>query len=465
MSRAILWFRQDLRIDDNLAWNQAMNHDEVMLVYIHDTVNSQDRLMGKASQVWLHHSLTALDASCENQLNVFQGDAERILSELIRHYDVDALYWNRCYEPWQIGRDARIKKALSEQVQIESHNGSLLWEPWEVKKADGTPYKVFTPFYRKGCLSRPVRHPVQAAQLKVCFKSEQALNVTDLRLLPQSSWDQKILSSWSPGEVGAQNACDLFLNQRLSHYRLGRDMPSLKAVSRLSPHLHFGEISVNRIWHQVQSLPQDDNTDHFQSELGWREFSYSQLFYQPHMDKKNIQVKFDRFPWQNNQLVLAAWQKGQTGIPIVDAGMRELWQTGYMHNRVRMIVGSFLVKNLQIDWRLGERWFWDTLLDADMASNCASWQWVAGCGADAAPYFRIFNPVLQGQRFDSKGAYTRKFVPELVSLPDKYLFSPWLAPEEVLISAGIQLGINYPKPIVDLKGSRQLALDAYANIK
>lgn len=465
MSRAILWFRQDLRLEDNLAWNQAMTHDEVMLVYILDTVNSKDRFMGEASQLWLHHSLTALNIDCDNQLNVFQGDAQQILAKLVDHHAIDAVYWNRCYEPWRTERDAEIKQQLTKKVIVESFNGALLWEPWEVKKADGGPYKVFTPFYRKGCLNRPVRHPVSAKSLKPCFKSDLSLKIVDLNLMPKLPWGHQVIASWQPGERGAKAAWDVFLSQGLAHYRQGRDLPWLKAVSRLSPHIHFGEISVNQLWYAIQSMAQDDNTDHFLSELGWREFSYSQLYYQPQMDQKNIQVKFDEFPWQNDQILLKAWQAGQTGIPIVDAGMRELWQTGYMHNRVRMIVGSFLVKNLQVDWRLGERWFWDTLFDADMASNCASWQWVAGCGADAAPYFRIFNPVLQGVKFDANGHYTRKFVPELKKLPDRYLFSPWLAPEGILTQAGIALGKDYPRPIVDLQSSREQALEAYAKIK
>jgi deoxyribodipyrimidine photo-lyase len=306
---------------------------------------------------------------------------------------------------------------------------------------------------------------VSAKSLKPCFKSDLALKIADLNLMPKLPWGDQVIASWQPGERGAKAAWDVFLSQGLAHYRQGRDLPWLKAVSRLSPHIHFGEISVNQLWYAIQSMAQDDNTDHFLSELGWREFSYSQLYYQPQMDQKNIQVKFDEFPWQNDQILLKAWQAGQTGIPIVDAGMRELWQTGYMHNRVRMIVGSFLVKNLQVDWRLGERWFWDTLFDADMASNCASWQWVAGCGADAAPYFRIFNPVLQGVKFDANGHYTRKFVPELKKLPDRYLFSPWLAPEGILTQAGIALGKDYPRPIVDLQSSREQALEAYAKIK
>jgi deoxyribodipyrimidine photo-lyase len=421
--------------------------------------------MGEASQLWLHHSLTALNIDCDNQLNVFQGDAQQILAKLVDHHAIDAVYWNRCYEPWRTERDAEIKQQLTKKVIVESFNGALLWEPWEVKKADGGPYKVFTPFYRKGCLNRPVRHPVSAKSLKPCFKSDLALKIVDLNLMPKLPWGHQVIASWQPGERGAKAAWDVFLSQGLAHYRQGRDLPWLKAVSRLSPHIHFGEISVNQLWYAIQSMAQDDNTDHFLSELGWREFSYSQLYYQPQMDQKNIQVKFDEFPWQNDQILLKAWQAGQTGIPIVDAGMRELWQTGYMHNRVRMIVGSFLVKNLQVDWRLGERWFWDTLFDADMASNCASWQWVAGCGADAAPYFRIFNPVLQGVKFDANGHYTRKFVPELKKLPDRYLFSPWLAPEGILTQAGIALGKDYPRPIVDLQSSREQALEAYAKIK
>jgi len=272
-------------------------------------------------------------------------------------------------------------------------------------------------------------------------------------------------SFWNIGEIGANNRLTEFLNNGVENYKEGRNIPSKPFVSRLSPHLHFGEISPNQAWHAAKQKGDDTNIDHFCSELGWREFSYTQLYFNPELPNKNLQAKFDLFPWDTDEKKLIAWQKGQTGIPMVDAGMRELWITGAMHNRVRMVVGSFLVKNLLLHWHHGERWFWDCLVDADLASNSASWQWIAGCGADAAPYFRIFNPVTQGQKFDSDGEYIRKYIPEISELPNKYLFNPWEAPQEELDRAGVVIGKDYPKPIIDLKLSRQNALEAFKSLK
>ena len=267
------------------------------------------------------------------------------------------------------------------------------------------------------------------------------------------------------GEQGAHDRFQQFLDEGLSNYKKGRDEPALNCVSGMSPHLHFGEVSPNQLWYAVRSMGESVNIEHFCSELAWREFSYQLLYHNPNLPTENLQKKFDHFPWQQNAGHLAAWQRGQTGIPMVDAGMRELWQTGYMHNRVRMIVGSFLVKNLRLSWHEGERWFWDTLLDADLANNSASWQWIAGCGADAAPYFRVFNPVTQGEKFDAQGEYIRRFIPELSKLPNKYLFAPWQAPAEILKQAGVVLGETYPQPIVDLKLSREAALEAFSTLK
>jgi deoxyribodipyrimidine photo-lyase len=290
-----------------------------------------------------------------------------------------------------------------------------------------------------------------------------------LKLLPKIFWYETMDSLWTPGENGAHKALKVFLSDGLSGYKEGRNFPARNNVSRLSPHIHFGEVSPHQVWYQSQQMESTSGTikdlEHFHSELGWREFSYNLLFHFPDLVDTNFQKKFDDFPWRDDSDLLGRWQKGNTGYPIVDAGMRELWQTGYMHNRVRMVVGSFLVKNLLIDWREGERWFWDCLVDADLANNAASWQWVAGSGADAAPYFRIFNPVTQGTKFDKDGEYTRKFVPELEKLPNKFLFTPWEAPQTVLEEAGIELGKDYPYPIIDLKQSRARALEAFASIK
>ncbi len=438
----------------------AADRGKVLPIYILDDEAAGVDAMGAASRVWLHHSLTALDETLGGKLAVFKGRAQDVLARLMAEHDIDAVYWNRCYEPWRIARDREIKAWLGDEG-IEAHrfNGSLLWEPWEVHKADGAPYRVFTPFYRKGCLSAPPpREPLPAPDLHLVEANSD--NLDALALLPEIAWDQPMLTDWEIGEAGAQKRLHEFLGHGLSQYKIGRNYPDQPHVSRLSPHLHFGEISPNQAWYAVRG--HDENADCFKSELGWREFSYSLLYNFPELRRRNWNEKFDAFPWRNDERDLQAWQKGQTGIPIVDAGMRELWQTGYMHNRVRMIVASFLCKNLRVDWREGEQWFWDTLFDADHASNGASWQWVAGSGVDAAPYFRIFNPVLQSEKFDPKGDYIRRFVPELARLDAKSIHAPWQAKPEQLV--GLRLGIDYPHPIADLKQSRALALAAYQDL-
>lgn len=464
---AIHWFRQDLRLSDNPALTQAAKHGQVLPIYILDDVNAGEYAMGGASRWWLHHSLKALNASLDDMLSVYRGHPYDILNDLIVRFDVEAVYWNRCYEPWRIDRDTNIKKHLKKQgIAVYTYNGSLLWEPWNIKKEDGTPYKVFTPFYRKGCLKADIpREPLSKSEDANHVLDEGRMGIDRLELLPKINWDSQLEPYWKIGEEGAHRRFQAFIDEGLPSYKDGRNLPAKPCVSRLSPYLHFGEISPNQLWHAVQSIGDDKHIDHFCSELGWREFSYSQLYHNPELPRKNMQSKFDNFPWAENAEYLRAWQKGQTGVPMVDAGMRELWQTGYMHNRVRMIVGSFLVKNLRLHWHHGERWFRDTLVDADLANNSASWQWIAGCGADAAPYFRIFNPVTQGQKFDPDGSYIRKYIPEIDALPDKYLFSPWEAPGLILKEAGIESGSNYPEPIVDLKQSREAALQAFQSLK
>ena len=462
---AIHWFRQDLRLADNPALTLAAKHESVLPIYILDDVNSGDRAMGAASRVWLHHALDALSKSLGRNLALYIGDPKAILQDIAKRHNITAIYWNRCYEPWRIKRDAAIKSKLQELgVKVKSTNGSLLWEPWTIKNKEGNPYKVFTPFYRKGCVSAASpRNPLPAPHEANYIRDQNGSNTVDtLRLLPNISWHKSLEPIWEFGEQGAHARLKNFMDQNLDNYKDARNIPSLMAVSKLSPYLHFGEISPNQIWHRLRSFEINDHIDSFCSELGWREFSYHLLYNMPDMPTKNIQPKFDNFPWAHDPAALHAWQKGQTGIPMVDAGMRELWQTGYMHNRARMIVASFLIKNLQIDWRHGERWFWDTLFDADLANNAASWQWVAGCGTDVAPYFRIFNPVTQGQKFDPDGVYIRQYLPEIAALPNKYLFSPWDAPAHILAEADVQLGDNYPQPIVDLKLSRDIAQSKFA---
>lgn len=467
-SIAIHWFRQDLRLSDNPSLTSASKHTKVMPIYILDDENPGDYMLGAASKWWLHHSLKALNISLDKKLSVYAGNPLDILLDIIARYDVTAVYWNRCYQPWCIQRDAEIKKQLTAKgITVESTNGSLLWEPWTIKNSSGDPYKVFTPFYRKGCLqAEEPRLPLTAPKKAEYVKDDKAsITIKQLELKPKIPWDKQLEPHWEIGEDSAHQRCQTFIDEGLEHYKDGRDFPSKPYVSRLSPHLHFGEISPNQLWHTIRNIGDNKHIEHFCSELGWREFSYSLLYYNPDLPTKNLQKKFDQFPWSNDKKALNAWKKGQTGVPMVDAGMRQLWQTGYMHNRVRMIVGSFLVKNLRLHWCHGEDWFWDTLVDADLANNSASWQWIAGCGADAAPYFRIFNPVTQGQKFDPEGDYIRQFIPEIAALPNKYLFNPWEAPDTVLQEAKVKLGQDYPKPIVDLKTSRQAALDAFDSIK
>ncbi len=481
---SICWFRQDLRLGDNPALFHAATQGAVLPVYILDDDNalesdSNDKLqMGAAARCWLHQSLHGLNEDLNGKLRCYRGKAEDILIQLCQQHDIKQVYWNRVYQPWQIARDKQIKTRLhSTGIEAQSFDASLLWEPWQVLKADGTPYRVFTPYYQKGCLnSPPPPLPIPAPkltlfdytkQMKITKSSKgiKTLPIEALELKPSHPWTESVLAHWDYGEAAAWKMLKRFCETGLEEYQKGRDFPAIQSVSRLSPYLQLGAISPRQIWHQIRKIQDDQNSEHYCRELAWREFCYYQLYHFPYLPEKNLQSKFDRFPWQNNSRWLTSWQRGQTGIPLVDAGMRELWQTGFMHNRVRMVVASFLTKNLLIDWRLGAEWFWDCLLDADLASNSANWQWVAGCGLDAAPYFRIFNPATQAQKFDPDGEYIRQFVPEIRSLPDRYLSAPWQAPESILKDAGITLGQTYPHPIVDLKESREVALRAYQAIK
>lgn len=465
----IAWFRQDLRIHDNPALCAAAGQGTVMPIYILDDANAGHWSMGGASRAWLHHSLESLNRSLGGRLQLFRGDARQVLERLVDSHDVTAVYWNRCYEPWRIDRDRRIKQALSARgAGCHSFNASLLWEPWQVAKQDGTPYRVFTPFYQKGCQNAPVpRQPLPApARLRLYQDAlTDAISLAQMALLPDDSqWHQSLCAHWQIGETAAASRLQQFIEESLADYRHGRDFPAREATSRLSPHLHFGEISPRQMWHPVEHATGQggaENALHFLREIAWREFSHHLLYHFPNLPEENFNRRFDAFEWREDNEALRRWQRGQTGYPIVDAGMRELWQTGYMHNRVRMIVASFLVKNLLIHWRAGADWFWDSLFDADLANNSASWQWCAGSGADAAPYFRIFNPVLQSQKFDPGGDYLSRFCPELGALPARLRHCPWSASKAQLQQAGIRLGEDYPEPMVDLKVTRERALERY----
>ena len=469
------WFRQDLRLADNPGLAHAAANGAVLPVYILDDDNAAAHKMGGASRWWLHQSLNALNHALDGRLVILAGDAAQLLPALARDCGATMVTWNRAYEPWRIDRDSRIKATLTESgIAADSFNASLLWEPWRVLKDDGTPYRVFTPFYRRGCLKAlpprqplPLPSPLDLVRDAGCPQGQGAID--NLGLLPDLHWINGLDESWAVGESAAKDRLSAFLDEGLAGYKQGRNFPARRHVSRLSPYLHWGEISPNTVWYAVRdqidigACPESDG-DHFLSELGWREFSHSLLYHFPDLPSKNLQPRFDHFDWRDDPVALARWQQGMTGYPIVDAAMRELWQTGTMHNRVRMIVGSFLVKNLLIHWRRGFEWFWDCLFDANLANNSFGWQWIAGSGADAAPYFRIFNPILQGKKFDADGHYTRRYVPELSAMPNRYLFNPWEAPKSVLGQAGITLGVHYPRPVVSVDHSRREALAAFGSL-
>lgn len=463
-------FRRDLRLADNPALKAAQDNGPVLVAYIHDDVTPGPFKLGAASKCWLHQSLESINVSLEGGLNLYQGETTQLIDKVLARFPtITHVHWNRCYEPWRIAQDKALKADLTKRgLYVTSHNASLLWEPWQILTKAGTPYQVFTPYYTKGCLGAPApRLPEPASSTTPFIQDEESLTLEHLGLVPRHRWTTRVMENWRVGEAAAKARLEAFCDEAIEDYALGRDYPAKHVTSLLSPHLAFGEISPHHIWWYVRAriMAHGANVqgfDTFLKELAWREFSYYLLYHFPQLPTHNFNKKFDAFSWDQDQIALDAWQQGKTGYPLVDAGMRELWQTGTMHNRVRMVVASFLVKNLGIHWHFGANWFWDCLVDADLASNSASWQWVAGCGADAAPYFRIFNPTTQGEKFDPDGTYTRRFVPELGQLPQKYLFKPWEAPEVVLRGAGVTMGHTYPRPIVDLKASREAALKAYA---
>ena len=463
----VMWFRQDLRLRDNPALCAAASSGAVLPVYVLDDGNAGEWKMGGASRWWLHHSLKRLDESLNGRLWVLQGDAERELLKLCAALPVRKVVWNRCYEPWRRRRDEGIEKALREAgVETETCNGSLLWEPSEICTRNGKPYGVFTPFHRYLLtITAPDRTLSVPPKLSLAQCTQPAGRIDKLELKPRISWDTGLEQCWTPGEQTAQRQLQKFLGSGAGEYNVRRDYLADEAVSSLSPHLHFGEISPNQVWWDTHSAEAGDGGDSFIRQLCWREFSYHLLYHYPDFAGRNWKREFDKFQWREDPESLRRWQKGATGVPLVDAGMRELWATGTMHNRARMVTASFLTKNLLIHWRHGADWFWDCLVDADLANNSFGWQWVAGSGADAAVYFRVFNPVLQSRKFDPEGKYLRRWLPELRRLPDKHIHAPWEAGSGVLREAGVRLDENYPFPIVDLRATRKRALAAWGTTR
>ena len=469
---SIFWYRRDLRLRDNPGLDFCLkNSKNTLLVYIFSTEDLSCK-EGAASRWWLHHSLNELSErikSLGSKLYILKSnDTKQTLLDLAKEVKAELICWNRLYEPGIIKRDTEIKKELIKNgLACESFNGYTLIEPWEIKNSTSKPYQVFTPFWRS--LSQKFKEKNPSVAPKKISKFETSINsikLSSLNLLPKIPWDAKFYEYWKPGEINAQKLINHFIKHKIDKYKTDRDFLDRNGSSALSPHLHFGEISSNDIWFQCrESKLSVDSAEPFLRQLGWRDFASHLLFHFPHTEKEPLKKEFESFPWSKDKKLLKAWQSGKTGYPIIDAGMRELWISGSMHNRVRMIVGSFLVKNLMIHWREGANWFWDCLLDADLANNTLGWQWVSGCGADAAPYFRIFNPITQSQKFDEEGNYLRKWLPELKDLPNKWIHNPSEAPKNILNEANIILGKTYPKPIVDLKETREAALDAYYEIR
>jgi deoxyribodipyrimidine photo-lyase len=453
----LLWFRQDLRLADNPALQAAaVGCSAIIPVFLHAPHEEQPWAPGAAARWWQHESLAALACDLERRGSrlilraVAPGQSSlEVLLVLAAETGAAAVHWNRRYEPALLERDRRVKRGLREHGLVaESHNAALLAEPWEVRNQSGRPFQVFTPFWRH-VLRELAPPPPQPAppQLPAPPRWPHSVPLESLGLRPKIPWYAGMAEAWKPGEAGAGRQLERFLAEGWSSYRDGRDLPAVRGTSRLSPHLHHGEISPRQIWHALARAAEARGesaaswrNSQFVAELGWREFAHHLLFHFAHTTDEPLRTEFARFPSREDGALLEAWQRGRTGVPLVDAGMRELWHTGWMHNRVRMVVASFLVKNLLQPWQAGARWFWDTLVDADLATNTLGWQWSAGCGADAAPYFRIFNPISQAERFDPDGAYVARWVPELGS-------------------------DRYPQPIVDLQASRAAALAAYQTLR
>jgi deoxyribodipyrimidine photo-lyase len=455
----VVWFGADLRLADHPALRAAIARGgPVIPVFI------QDQDAGSASRWWLHQSLTELAAALEtagSRLVLRRGPAAEALAAVASESGARAVVWNRRYEPAAAEAEREAERRLRAQgVEAETFPGNLLFEPGTILNSSGKPFQVFTAFWKACLAAKPPAEPAAAPRrIPAPDKWPASLALSELRLEPTVDWAVGLREAWKPGEAGAVRQWRDFRRKALADYAVERNRPDHRGTSRLSPHLHFGEIGVRQVWHEAPP------GGAYARQLAWREFSHHLLHHFPRLDREPLRPEFARFPWRMDERALRAWTRGRTGYPLVDAGMRELWHTGWMHNRVRMLAASFLVKHLLMPWQEGAAWFLDTLVDADLANNSMGWQWTAGCGADAAPYFRIFNPVLQGEKFDPEGAYVRRWVPELAKLPDEWIHQPWAAPPMVLSEAGIRLGTTYPRPIVEHEAARKRALEALATIR
>lgn len=470
----ILWFRNDLRVADNPALIAAIDRRvPIIPLYIWAPEEEGRWVPGKASRWWLDQSLKSLDSDLQSigsRLIIRKGPSLTALQQIIEEVGADAVFWNRRWEPAVIARDEDVERELKKVgIEVQAFNSSLLFEPNDVKSGEKKPFKIFTPFW-KACLNLPEPSPPQPAPERISKPSEwpDSTEVDDLAMTVDAK--AELSSHWQPGERNAIDRMHNFISNSLSDYYTNRDFPGIDGTSKLSPYLHFGEISPRQIRHAVQEKMRTnpdaaEGGNAYLRQLGWREFGHHLLYHFPETPETSLRKEFERFPWEYSDEETAIWQEGQTGYPIVDAGMRQLMHTGWMHNRARLVVGSFLVKDLLIKWQTGANWFWKMLVDADLANNTLGWQWVSGSGADAAPYFRIFNPVTQGRKIDPHGDYVRQWVPELKELPDEWIHSPWNAPPEVLQTAGVEMGSTYPWPIVDHQEARVHALEAFAAMK
>lgn len=473
MTTAIVWLRQDLRLADNAAlYHACQSADRVLVLYVHAPEELAPWSPGGASRWWLHHSLQALQQALHKHgasLLIRAGSSLEVVRELVAQSGAEAVYCNALYEPAAVARD----RAVAQQLQVlgvawQQYHSNVLFAPGSVVNKQNSPYRVFTPFWRACLQALHVEAPLPPPTRIPGVDEITSNTLNRLGLLPTIAWDKGLREAWHAGEDAAHEVLEEFCSAAIANYATTRDIPGVRGTSRLSAYLHFGEISPRQVvWRLQQALQSAGVANHAETylrEIGWREFAIHTLHFFPKTTDAAMDQRFNHFPWRNDAESLQAWQQGRTGFPIIDAGMRELRCTGWMHNRVRMIVASFLTKNALLPWQEGARWFWDNLVDADLASNTMGWQWVAGCGVDAAPYFRIFNPVTQSKKFGGNGDYIRQWVPELSALPSRWIHEPWLVSPCQLATANVRLGGNYPLPILELAKTRACALQAYKSL-